>query len=156
ENYNYIYHTDNQDIKVIEKLSEEYLKFEEKDQFNIASQIYGGQFFTDYKITNLLEDRFSYVMRELSEFERVFYRRTPGYDDLLVNYNHACSLAFEKQTDYVILDAQYNWELQEGLWPCSELLFEEDNYRVLKMNYDYWEWNILQGYTEKYEFSEEK
>ncbi|MEA4821267.1 MAG: hypothetical protein VB122_03385 [Erysipelotrichales bacterium] len=150
ENYNYIYHTDNQDIKIIEKLSEEYLKFEGKDQFNIASQIYGAQFFTNFNITNLLEDRFSYVVREVSEFERVFYRRTPGYDDLLVDYNHACSLAFEKQTDYVILDAQYNWKLQEGLWPCSELLFEDGNYRILKMNYDYWEWNILQGYTEKF------
>lgn len=156
-NFNNIYHTKNNEIELIEKLQNDYLKYENKNIFKIASHIYGIQLFSNIKIENLLEDRFSYEKLEKGdEFEQIFYRRQPGFEDIDVNYNHACSLAFEKQADYVILDAQYNWELQEGLWPCSELLFEEGNYRVLKMNYDYWEWNILQGYTEKYEFSEEK
>lgn len=149
--YNYIYHTTNQDIEVMEKLNNDYLQFEDKDHFNIASQIYGGQFFTKSNVTNLLEDRFSYFVLDVSEFERVFYRRTPGYEDIPVDYKHACTLAFEKETDYVILEAQYNWQLQEGLWPCSELLFEEGTFRILKMNYEYWEYNIQQGFTEKFD-----
>lgn len=149
--YNTIYHTTQKELDVMDTLSNDYLKFEEKDSFKIASQIYGAQFFTQFEVENVLEDRFSYIVMEESEFERVFYRRVPGFEDVEVNYDHACALAYEKNTDYVILDAQYNWQLQEGLWSCSQLLFEADNYRVLKMNYDYWEWNMLQGNIEKYE-----
>lgn len=155
ENFNTIYHTSNIDMNVINKLSEEYLKYDNKDEINIASQIYGGQFFSNFNINNQLEDRFSYAVRDESEYERVFYRREPGFEDLSVDYEHACTLAFENQTDYVILEAQYNWKLQEGLWPCSELLFELENYRVLKMNYEYWEWNIQQGYTQKFDLDGE-
>lgn len=152
--YNSIYHTSNKEIAVMDKLSNDYLKHEEKKSFNIASQIYGAQFFTHFDVTNLLEDRFSYIVMGDSEFERIFYRRIPGFEDVEVDYTHACSLAFEKNTDYVILDAQYNWQLQEGLWSCSELLFEEDTYRVLKMNMEYWQSNIKQGYVEEYDLNQ--
>lgn len=154
--FNMIYHAKQSELDIINKLQEEYLKFEDRSSFKIASHIYGIQLLNSVNIENQLEDRFAYEKLENDEFERIFYRRQPGFEDIDVNYQHACTLAFEKETDYVILEAQYNWQLQEGLWPCSELLFEEGNYRVLKTNYDYWEWNILQGYTEKYVIGEEK
>ncbi|MEG0576433.1 MAG: hypothetical protein RR500_01070, partial [Bacilli bacterium] len=129
--------------------------YEDFDSLNVASHIYGLQLFSNYKLNNLLSDRFAYAIIEDDEFEQIFYRRQPGIEDYPANYEKSCSFAASKSLDYVILDAQYNWQLQEGLWPCSELLFEEGNYRVLKMNYDYWNWNILQGYTEKYEINGE-
>ena len=168
-----IYHANNEELQVIKTLQymhidtyEESVKdLEEKrnpfihdGHVNIASQIYGAQLFMDpnysiyAEVENLLEDRFAYVVMENSEFEQVFARRIPGYELPEVNFEKACSLAYNKQVDYVIIDAQYNWELQDGLWPCSYQIGEDmGTYRILKMDYNYWEENIKQGYTQIYE-----
>lgn len=168
DDHNFMYHISQEELDIIqavegqyvatledeENLDEEKAKnpFLEDGTLRIASQIYGAQLFTYVDSRNMLEDRFSYVMLDSDEFEQVFVRRVPGYDLPEANYEHACALAYDKKVDYVILDAQYNWELQTGLWPCSyEVLTEMDkgNYRVLKMDYQYWEYNINQGYVER-------
>ena len=148
--FNHLYHIDDGDIEVMEILERDYLSKDDKQSYNFASQIYGAQLFSKEKIDNILEDRFAYVVFDSSEFERVFYRRQPGVEDTEVDYSHACGLALSKNLDYVIIDAQYNWQLQEGLWPCAEVLFEHDYYRVLKMNYDYYNYNLQQGIVEEY------
>ena len=164
--HNFMYHVSQNELNIIQAVESQYIStledtenleaekaknpFLEDGTLRLASQIYGAQLFTYTESMNMLEDRFSYVMLDTEEFERVFVRRIPGYELPEANYNHACSLAFDKKIDYVILDAQYNWELQTGLWPCSyEVLTEMDkgNYRVLKMDYEYWEYNINQGST---------
>ena len=76
----------------------------------------------------------------------MFFRREPNSDDYEVNYEKACELAYEKEIEYSIIDAQYNWKLEQGLWPCIEKVLEFENYRVFKMRYDLWDWNIKQGY----------
>ena len=150
KDFNHLYHIDDGDIEVMEILERDYLSKDDKQSYNFASQIYGAQLFSKEKIDNILEDRFAYVVFDSSEFERVFYRRQPGVEDTEVDYSHACGLALSKNLDYVIIDAQYNWQLQEGLWPCAEVLFEHDYYRVLKMNYDYYNYNLQQGIVEEY------
>ena len=172
-NYSKTYHADNKDIETISILENIHLATYENDvikdeemknpyihddQIRIASQIYGAQLFVNPKysiyggIDNLLEDRFAYTVIENSEFEQVFSRRIPGYDLPDVDYTKACSLAYDKKLDYVIVEAQYNWELQTGLWPCSYQVGEDiGTYRILKMDYEYWDYNISMGYTEVYE-----
>lgn len=175
DDYSYLYHTSETDIQTIRELEQIHLStyegtaeeialeeqrnpFIHDDQLNIASQVYGAELFvteeyTKYgTINNLLEDRFAYTIIETSEFEQVFARRIPGYDLPEVDYNKACSLAYNNKVDYVVLDAQYNWELQTGLWPCSVQVGEDiGTYRILKMDYAYWQENIDLGYTEVYE-----
>ncbi|MEA4821212.1 MAG: hypothetical protein VB122_03095 [Erysipelotrichales bacterium] len=153
DDYNYLYHTKNSELELVSKLENDYFKlnYDNMEQINIASHIYGIQLFSNYNLNNLLNDRFSYAVIENDEFEKIFFRRQPTFEDYEVDYERACYLASTKELEYVILDAQYNWKLQEGLWPCSEVLFEYENYRILKLNYDYWEWNKIQGYTEAYD-----
>lgn len=156
----------------LEDAKEHYLVVDNKD-INIVSQIYGLQYFSranvyegylfkvlvfpdEYqnsiktKVVNLLADRFSYQIIDTDAFERTFARRYPGISLPEADYEQACSLAFSKNVDYVILDAQYNYQLQDGLWPCSKMVLDRSPYRVLKMDYDYWQENIKLGYTKDY------
>ena len=175
DDYSYLYHTSQTDLQAIRELEQIHLSTyegtdeelaleEQKNPFihdellNVASQVYGAQLFVTQEYTkygtidNLLEDRFAYAVIDNSEFEQVFARRIPGYELPDVDYNKACSLAYNKQLDYVVLDAQYNWELQTGLWPCSVQVGQDiGTYRILKMDYAYWQENIDLGYTQVYE-----
>lgn len=147
--YNVTYHASNSEIEIMQKLEMGHF-LNDNRKVKIASQLYGAQLFTHKWVQNTVEDRFSYAVIDSSEYEQVFARRYPGYDLPDANYDKACSLAFSKNTEFVILDAQYNYELQDGLWPCSYVLFESGVYRVLKLDYDYWRENVDLGYTVDY------
>ena len=176
DDYSYIYHTSKLEMNVINSLDQIHINTynsviddeEKRNPFihdgiiKVASQIYGAQLYSNLdeyygKFENQLADRFSYQIIDTDEFEQVFSRRIPGYDLPDVDYTKACTLAYDKQLDYVILEAQYNWELQTGLWPCSYQVGEDiGTYRILKMDYEYWQYNIDMGYTEIYEVKDQK
>lgn len=173
DDYSYLYHCSNKDLQVVEVLDEIHkssydnkIDEEIRNPFihdgivKLGSQIYGAQLLSTIEeedVENVLRDRFSYQIIDTDEFEQVFSRRIPGYDLPDVDYTKACTLAYDKQLDYVILEAQYNWELQTGLWPCSYQVGEDiGTYRILKMDYEYWQYNIDMGYTEIYEVKDQK
>lgn len=171
EDYNFPYHITQSELNVITYLDNIYMNDisdenidaeKEKNEFindgklKVASHIYGLQLFTKSPSENALEDRFSYAIINSDEFEQVFARRIPGYDLPEVNYEKACSLAYSRKLDYVVIDAQYNWELQTGLWPCSYQAGEDfGTYRILKMDYQYWNYNISQGYTNLFDLNQQ-
>ena len=171
EDYNFPYHITQSELNVITYLDNIYMNDisdenidaeKEKNEFindgklKVASHIYGLQLFTKSPSENALEDRFSYAIINSDEFEQVFARRIPGYDLPEVNYEKACSLAYSKKLDYVVIDAQYNWELQTGLWPCTYQAGEDfGTYRILKMDYHYWNYNISQGYTNLFDLNQQ-
>ncbi|NCB33569.1 MAG: hypothetical protein EOM64_06760 [Erysipelotrichia bacterium] len=156
-----MYHASKEQMGIIKDFSDEFLtayhtcRVESEDEFytdnvddgsiRVASQIYGTPLFTNVKVNNLLGDRFAYVKIDTDEYEQIFARRQPGYNLPDVSYEHACSWAMKRYTDYIILDAQYNWQLQEGLWTCASDIYDEGYYRILMFNTRYWNWNIYQG-----------
>lgn len=147
DDYNYIFHTTNKDISTFKLLDEYLIKNDFKDSYIFASQIYGTGMYSKMNIENEFNWQTQYL-QDLNEtnFTTVFFRREPNSDDYEVNYEKACELAYEKEIEYSIIDAQYNWKLEQGLWPCIEKVLEFENYRVFKMRYDLWDWNIKQGY----------
>lgn len=166
EDYDSTYHASKEQMKVIQEFSDEFLpaykmcRVESEDEYytdnvddgtiKVASQIYGAPLFTEETIINTLGDRYAYVGIDTNEYEKTFARRQPGYDLPDANYQYACTLAINSWTDYVILDAQYNWELQENMWTCASDVMDEGYYRVLMTNNRYWKWNIYQGETQDY------
>lgn len=151
EDYNRQYRISQKDLTMSQLFDENILQYSDKKINKVASHIYGIQLLTKHdNVMNLLGDRFSYLLVENDEFEKTFARRYPGYELPEADYEKACTLAYEKKLDYVILDAQYNWMLQDGLWACSAVVLESDVYRVLKMDYDYWQSNINLGYVKDY------
>lgn len=151
EEMNIQYRVPQVDYEAVKNFENNILQFNDKESYNVISHVYGLENLTKYKVDNLLEDRFAYIyINDGDEFQTMFARRYPGYNLPEVSYEKACTLAFERDVEYVILDAQYNWMLQEGLWPCSVVVDDYGIYRVLKMDYEYWESNIKLGYVEDY------
>ncbi|MEG0239403.1 MAG: hypothetical protein RR643_04565 [Anaerorhabdus sp.] len=149
DDYNYIYHTTNNDIKLFEEFDKYLYMNDQKEEYKVISQAYGTGMFSKLNIINLFNWQTHYLQKlDETNFSTVFYRREPNSDDYEVDYNQACQLAYEKDAEYVIIDAQYNWQLESGMWPCLEKIFEVNNYRVFKIRYDMWEYNIKQGFVE--------
>lgn len=149
DDYNYIYHTTNNDIKLFEEFDKYLYMNDQKEEYKVISQAYGTGMFSKLNINNLFNWQTHYLQKlDETNFSTVFYRREPNSDDYEVDYNQACQLAYEKDAEYVIIDAQYNWQLESGMWPCLEKIFEVNNYRVFKIRYDMWEYNIKQGFVE--------
>lgn len=167
EDYDPEYHASKLDLQVIQDFNDEYLTAYstcpvkvnadyatnniDDGRIKVASQIYGAQLFTARRIYNTLEDRYAYVIMDDSEYERVFARRQPGYNLPDADFNRACPLALSNNTDYIILAAQYNWELQDAMWPCAPSVYENGDYRILMMNRRYYEWNVYKEYVPTYD-----
>lgn len=139
--FNHLYHTSNKEIEVLDKLEVDYLVYED-EPITVASQIYSTESLMFTKVKNVIKN-FADLDGMLnkndfdSQFQRIFYRRSPSVEDIGANYLDACKFAREKNVEYVILDAQYNWELETGIGYCGEKLFEMHNYRVFQMHYDW-------------------
>lgn len=164
DDHNIMFRSSNFSLNLMKSLEEYIIENEEiedvknMDTIYIVSHIYGIQYYTDLNVYNQLSDRYSYKIIDNDEFEKTFARRYPGYDLPEADYEKACSLAALRYTKYFIIDAQYNWELQTGLWPCSQVILERENFRVLKFNEEYWQENLDLGYTKDYreEFGENR
>lgn len=142
DDYNPLYHTNNLEIEVLDRFKKEFLL--DKDETTIiASQIYSAESFTDANIKNVKNNLYSYGDEKSNEaeFQRVFYRYEPGLEKIEGDYINACELAQEKNVEYVILDAQYNMELENGIGYCGDKVLEIGPYRVFEMHYDWLEWS---------------
>lgn len=141
EDFNPLYHTSNKEIEVLEEFTEKFLSPSDKPII-IASQIYSTESLTTANLKNTIKN-FADLDGMIKfndfdhQFQRVFYRRSPAVEDIGADYLKACEFAKEKDVEYVILDAQYNWELETGIGYCGEKLFEMHNYRIFKMHYDW-------------------
>jgi hypothetical protein len=142
DDYNPLYHTNNLEIEVLDKFKKEVLLGKEGTTI-IASHIYSSESFTDANIKNVKNNLYTYgdERSNEAEFQRVFYRYEPGLEKIEGDYINACELAQEKNVEYVILDAQYNMELENGIGYCGDKVLEIGPYRVFEMHYDWLEWS---------------
>ncbi|NLP21493.1 MAG: hypothetical protein GX368_01555 [Erysipelotrichaceae bacterium] len=142
DDYNPLYHTNNLEIEVLDRFKKEFLLDKEETTI-IASQIYSVESFTDANIKNVKNNLYTYGDEKSNEaeFQRVFYRYEPGLEKIEGDYINACELAQEKNVEYVILDAQYNMELENGIGYCGDKVLEIGPYRVFEMHYDWLEWS---------------
>lgn len=142
DDYNPLYHVDNLEIEVLDKFKKEVLLNKEGTTI-IASQIYSAESFTDANIKNVKANLYSHGEDNTSEamFQRVFYRYEPGLDKIEGDYINACELAQERNVEYVIIEAQYNMELENGIGYCGDKVLEVGSYRIFEMHYDWLEWS---------------
>ncbi len=161
DDFNMMYKTYNTYIDISNQLIEILKEDEDIDLYGdtkikIASQIYGFEFFiedTEANVVNTLENRYAFTTYATSEYQRMFAYRLPGFDDLDemdVDYRHACSLAVDSGTEYVVLDGQYDTDLAFGLWPCSNVKEDSDIWMIIKIDQEYWPYTLADGYTLRY------
>lgn len=143
EDYNPLYHVDNLELEVLQRFDDEIL-LNSGEVTIVASQIYSSEAFTTANIINVKNNIYTYgdEKSDEAEFQRIFYRYEVGLDEVKGDYIRACELAQAKDVQYVILDAQYNRDLEFGIGYCGEKVLEVEQYRVFKMHYDWLEWSM--------------
>ncbi len=142
DSYNVFYHTSNDEIEVFQQL-EKFITSGETPV--VASQIYSSDVFADYPIINIKDNILVYPDSDLSneaELQRILYRHEPGLREVSADHIQACILMQEKNVEYVILDAQYNPNLESGVGYCGEKIFEVGAYRVFKLDYSWLSWSM--------------
>lgn len=138
KNYSYIYHSPVREIEVLEELQKNYIK--DNQNVAIASQIYSTEALTSAKVRNIKENLMTFAELDDSQeaiLQRMLYRNEPGLPEITENYDNVCGYLEEKDIQYAILDAQYNWKLETGIGYCGKKIFEIDNYRVFEMHYEW-------------------
>lgn len=142
EDYNPLYHVNNLEIEVLDKFKKEIL-INKEGPVIIASQIYSAESFTDANIINIKANLYSKGNEQSTEaeFQRVFYRYEPGLEKIEGDYINACELAQERNVEFVIIEAQYNMELEDGIGYCGDKVLEVGSYRIFEMHYDWLEWS---------------
>lgn len=139
EGFNILYKMPQKDIEVIKLLYEDYLSKE--NQTKVGSHIVGIELITDYKIINALPRNPNPLEpSNANTYSSVFYPQF--YYQFDADYTYACAIAKENKLDYFIENAQYDWMIEEYIWPCANKLFELNNYRIWKLDFDLWNYNI--------------
>lgn len=132
------------DIEVIEKLNKEYLI--EDRAYIVGSHILGIEMYSNYKFINPLSrcpDPIQLSRVNKNQYDVIFYPQQ--YYQFEADYTYACAVAKQKNLEYFIENAQYDWMIEEFIWPCAIQQFELNNYRVWKMDYNLWNYNIENG-----------
>lgn len=143
EDFNHLYHVDNLEIEVLDRFNKEILN-NTNEEVIIASQIYSSEAFTIANIKNVKNNIYTYGndKSDEAEFQRIFYRYEIGLEEIKGDYIRACELSKQREVKYVILDAQYNRDLENGIGYCGQKVLEVGNYRVFEMHYDWLEWSM--------------
>ena len=142
-------HANSLDVLVINELMD-YAKEEDNSTPIIASQIYSSGALTDGVLINIKDNLYTYDLYDQSDdatLQRILYRNEPGLPEIKEDYLKACPLLRDKNVQYTIIDAQYNWELESGIGYCGEKIIEVENYRVFKMHYDWLQWSMPEEYV---------
>lgn len=142
-NVNMYYHTNEEGIDVLNTLREKMYIDDPNRTVVVASHIYGTELLADYKIKNVVNNRVDNIEAlylktdDESVFQQIFYRKL--YDDprYETDYMRACELARKKGVEYTIVESKYNYQMEDGLGYCGEVMFEENGYRVYIMRYDW-------------------
>lgn len=141
-------HANSLDVSVINELMD-YAVEENNNNPIIASQIYSSGALTNNVLINVKDNLYTYELSDDSDdaiLQRILYRNEPGLPEIKEDYLQACPLLRDKEVQYMVIDAQYNWELESGIGYCGEKIFEKENYRVFKMHYDWMQWSMPEEY----------
>ena len=143
ETYNPLYHLKQLEIDVLSKFEKEILNGRSETTI-IASQIYSSEAFTNANIKNVKDNLYKYGddPSEEAEFQRIFYRQQPGLEVVKGDYLKACELAQKRNVEFVIIEAQFNPDLEDGIGYCGQKVLEVENYRIFEMHYDWLEWSM--------------
>lgn len=152
-----IYHMDKKMIGTIRDFENYIQKNEIEMPITIISQIPSINLISDFEMINTI-DYFVYRNnygsdKSKNSFYNLFAPFDYPEDKEDYDYEMACSYAINMKTDFVIIDAQYYWKLEDGLWPCIEKISDDGKYRIFKIREDLWRYNLGLGYTE--DFTEE-
>lgn len=148
--YNRIYHIDESELELIRNF-EQYLTVngEEKDEIVVISQIFGIDVISNYDISNIFDFIVWRTPNKNGEFFETFKRKTHMDIEENRNTSKGCRYANERNVEYLLIDAQYNWDIEEGMWSCIEKIIDENGFRIFKLRYDLWEYNINMGYVQE-------
>jgi hypothetical protein len=138
---NNIYHVSNSDLDILDQL-QEYIRLTEVDG-KVASQVYSIKLLTDGNMSNSVSLRIDdldalYMKDDVdSIFLQIFHRRL--YNDVKREepLSRVCEVTQKKDIQYVIVETQYNWIIEDGLGYCGEVILNNDRYRVYNMRYDW-------------------
>ena len=139
-----IYHVHKNEVEVMEKLKE-YVDKEQIDQpIRLVTQIYGTHLITDMDVSILNSTRIDNQTEllqktdERSFLDQIFLIKD-GYTmaEFTQPFSETCKVTKFFNTDFVILNAQYNWDVENGLGYCAEKVVEVGNYRVFRMRFEW-------------------
>ena len=102
--------------------------------------------YTNYKFINPLSrcpDPIQLSLINKNQYDVIFYPQQ--YYQFSTDYTFACAVAKQNDLEYFIENAQYDWMIEEYLWPCAIQQFELNNYRVWKLDYNLWDYNVESG-----------
>ena len=142
--YNVLYKIPYKEIEVIEELKNKYLIEDRK--YIVGSHILGIEMYTNYKFINPLSrcpDPIQLSLINKNQYDVIFYPQQ--YYQFSTDYTFACAVAKQNDLEYFIENAQYDWMIEEYLWPCAIQQFELNNYRVWKLDYNLWDYNVESG-----------
>lgn len=140
-----IYHVTKDELKVFRELKTYLAKEEISENINLISQIYGNHLITDIHFTLINTTRIDSLDElykqtdDLSLINQIFYIKTGESMPYTPPYNQTCLLTRKLDVDFIIVEAQYNWDVENGLGYCAEKIFEVGNYRVFRMRYEWLE-----------------
>ena len=139
-----LYHVDKEEVRVLEQL-EEYIEKEQMSQpVRIVTQIYGTHLLTDMSVliqnSTRIDNQPELFQKsdERSILDQIFLIKD-GYitAEFEQPFSETCRITKHFNTDFVILNAQYNWDVEHGLGYCAEKVIEVGNYRVFRMRFEW-------------------
>lgn len=138
-----IYHVTKDELKVFRELKTYLAKEDIKEPIRLISQIYGNHLITDIPFTLINTPRIDSLEElykqsdDVSKLNQIFYIKTGESIPYTPPYNQTCTLTRKLDVDFVIVEAQYNWDVENGLGYCGEKIFEVGNYRIFRMRYEW-------------------
>ena len=145
EDYNALYHVDDKELRVLSTFKSFVKENNIEEPITVMSHIYSMEAFTDLNVINTKNNLITADPEDMSDealYQRLSYRYEPGLDEEdRSNSEHYCRLLQDRDVQYAIVEAQYNWDMQDGLGYCAQQIIEEENYRIFEMHYELLEWS---------------
>lgn len=138
-----IHHVSKDQIEVFNQL-ETYIYQEKIEQpINIIAQIHGAHLLTELELNRQSSQRIDNVEAlfsktdDASKINQIFMIKDSNERLYMPPYNETCQLTESINTQFIIVEAQFNWDVEHELGYCAEKIFEVSNYRVFRMRYDW-------------------
>lgn len=139
-----LYHVNKDEVEVMEKLKEYIEKEQISQPIRLVTQIYGTHLITDMDVSILNSTRIDNQAElfeksdERSKLDQIFLIKdgyiTAEYEQ---PFTQTCKITKYFKTDFVILNAQFNWDVENSLGYCAEKVVEVGNYRVFRMRFEW-------------------
>ncbi len=139
-----IYHVNKQEVEVLNQLKNYIEKEQMYRQIRIVTQIYGTHLLTDLDVSILNRTRIDnqadlFSKNDSRSILNQIFLIKDGYikAEFEQPFSETCKITKHFNTDFVILNAQYNWDVENGLGYCAEKVVEVGNYRVFRMRFEW-------------------